>query len=643
MSQTDISRIVLGTAGHIDHGKTSLVKALTGTDTDRLKEEKARGITIELGFATLDLPGDKKMSIVDVPGHERFVRNMVAGASGIDIVLFVVAADEGVMPQTREHLDICVLLGIENGMIALTKIDMVDPDFVELAREDVASAVEGTFLEGAPMIPVSAVTGEGVAEVRQTLEKLAESVRSRHAKGLFRIPVDRVFTMKGFGTVVTGTAQSGSVKKDDEVQVMPGGALAKVRGIEVHGDHLDKAYAGNRTALNLSGISLDEVSRGDVITHPGSFSPTRMVDVRVEVLPSARPLESRTRCRMHIGTREVPVVVALLDREILEPGQWAYAQVRSREQFLTCPGDRFVFRAFSPAHTIGGGVVLDPAPLRHKGIKPEVTRTLSILNAEDEGDRLGAYFRLRRHIGLTPNDVQSLMDVTGDRVHVLLNDSVRLGHALVVDKKTKRHVDVGFVNGLESEALSLLGRFHGENPLKRGMSVEELRTRFPSYIDAKLIEFTLGRMNSAGSVVLEGETVRRADFTLTLSGEDEQTRKRVLEAVTSRGYEAPTLPEAAEALGEEPASVKPVMDFLVTDGVLIRTKEGYYFGAGMIDKLVAAVIDILTERGELTVADIKQVAGTSRKYTIPLLEMLDSRKITIRKGDVRVAGPKGKR
>ncbi|MDW7708923.1 MAG: selenocysteine-specific translation elongation factor [Deferrisomatales bacterium] len=643
MEPVNEKRVVLGTAGHIDHGKSSLVRALTGTDPDRLKEEKERGITIELGFAHLALPSGIDLSIVDVPGHERFVRNMVAGASGIDLVMLVVAADEGVMPQTREHLDICSLLRVKGGLVALTKADLVDEELLELAQEDVSTALAGSFLEGAPVVPVSANTGQGLGALVDSLDALARTVPQRGTKGLFRLPVDRVFTMRGFGTVVTGTVISGAVRKDEEVEVLPRGRRGKVRGAQVHGRSVDRAAAGQRTALNLSGLEVADLHRGDTVVHVGSLETTHMLDVRLDVLPGAgRPLTDRDRVRLHIGTQEVPVVVALLEGDELWPGEGGYAQLRSPARVVACPGDRFVLRQFSPAHTLGGGAVLDHRPRRHRGRRSETLASLERLESEDPAERLEVFLSARGPAGLGPQEVQAALGVPLEEARQLLQGAARGGWALVTDRKGQRHHHSDLVAGLEARALEVLGAYHADNPLKRGLGVEELRTKFPRYIGPRLVEFVLGRMAEAGRVVLEGDLVRRSDFSLRLSADDESLRGRIQEMLAARGYEAPSLEDAAAALGEEPKALRPVLDYLVGQGVLHRTKEGFYFESRRLEELGRRVAALLEQKGEMAVSDVKDLTGTTRKYTVPLLEYLDSQKVTVRKGDVRVLGPRGR-
>lgn len=643
MNSGEQKRVVLGTAGHIDHGKTSLVRALTGIDTDRLKEEKERGITIELGFAHLLLPSGIDLAIVDVPGHERFVKNMVAGASGIDFVLLAVAADEGVMPQTREHLEICTLLGVQTGLVALTKADTVDSEFLELARDDVETLVRGTFLEGASLIPVSSVTREGLPDLVARLDEIAQTIPQRTAKGLFRLPVDRVFTMKGFGTVVTGTAVSGSVRRDEEVEVVPRGKTGKVRGLQVHGKAVDRAYAGQRTALNLAGFDVEDIARGDTVTHPDTVEPTHMLDARLALLASAtQPLGRRSRLRLHVGTQDVPALVALLEGEELRPGEIGYIQIRSREKVVACPGDRFVLRAFSPAVTVGGGVILDHQPPRHKGSEQGLLDTLEVLAGGTPEERLGAFLRVRGPRGLNPQGAQACLGVPLEEARNLLQAAVRAGQALVTDRKGQWHHHAEEVEALEEKALSILARHHQENPLRRGLGTEELRTKLPRYLNPRLIGYVLDRLEQNGLVIREGDTVRRADFTIQLSADDEGLRRQVLGVVSTREYEAPSLEEAAAAVGEDPRALRPVLEYLVERGELIRTKEGFYFQASLLSALTTEVIELLRKRGEIGVADIKELTGTTRKYTIPLLEYLDGQKITARRGDVRVAGSRGK-
>ncbi|GAB6061829.1 selenocysteine-specific translation elongation factor [Deferrisoma palaeochoriense] len=640
---SDAPRLTLGTAGHIDHGKTSLVRALTGIDTDRLKEEKERGITIELGFAHLELPSGVGLSVVDVPGHERFVRHMVAGAAGIDLVLLVVAADEGVMPQTREHLDICRLLGVRHGLVALTKADMVDPDLLELARDDVELAVEGTFLEGAPIVPVSAVTGQGLEDLLRELDALVAKIPPRGSRGVFRLPVDRVFTIRGFGTVVTGTVISGAARRDDEAVVLPRVRPTKIRNIQVHGREVTKAVAGQRAALNLAGLEVDDLERGATVAHPETLAPTRMVDVHLELLPDEpRALADRARVRLHVAAQEVPVIVALQEGDRLAPGEAAYAQLRSPEWFVACPGDRFVLRAFSPARTLGGGVVLDHQPRKHRGKRAETVESLRVLHLGEPADRLAQFLAARAHRGMTPLEAQVALGSTIDEARKLLQAAVRSGVALVTDRKAQRHHHRAVVEDLETRAERILEGFHAENPLRRGLGLEELRGRLPRFADAKLVEFTLERLAAEGRIATEGNTVRLSSFVPQLDAADEAARGRILSVMERRRFEGPTLAELAAELGEDERTVRPVVEYLVEQGILHRTKEGYLFRTEDLEGLADHVVALFREKPEIGVAEIKAFTNTTRKYTIPLLEYLDGKRITTRRGDVRLPGPKAR-
>ena len=435
MSAPTPTHVVVGTAGHIDHGKTSLVKALTGTDTDRLPEEKARGITIDLGFAFLEEPDGLTIEIVDVPGHERFVRNMLAGVGGIDLAMLVIAADEGVMPQTREHLAICSLLQIKAGLIALTKADLVEPDWLELVREDVSGVVRGTFLEGAPIVPVSSKTGQGLDDLRAVLRTLAASVPRRGTDELPRLPIDRVFTVRGFGTVVTGTLTAGALAADDRVEVYPRGAEAKIRGLQAHGRPVTSARAGQRTAINLQGLERASIARGDVVGLPGTLVPSSLVDGTLELLPDApRPVKTRTRVRFHVGTSEIMARALLLDRAELAPGETAFARFRLEAPLVARPGDRFVVRSYSPVVTIGGGTLLDVDPPRFKRKGPALVAHLSVLQTGSPEVVLGEHIRHVGAGGVRLTTLSGRVPFGPERLRALLGDLQAAGQVISVDR-----------------------------------------------------------------------------------------------------------------------------------------------------------------------------------------------------------------
>ena len=418
-----MKQIVLGSAGHIDHRKTSLVKALTGTDTDRLKEEKARGITIELGFAFLDLPSGQRLGIVDVPGHEKFVKNMVAGATGIDLVALVIAADEGVMPQTREHLDICSLLDVRTGLVVLTKTDMVDEEWLGLVQEDVAEYLEGTFLAGAPIVPVSSTTRQGIDEMVRVLDEMVSTLDERPAFGPWRLPVDRVFTMKGFGTVITGTAVGGAVSIGQEVEIYPRDIKAKVRGLQVHNQEVQEARRGQRTAVNLQGVEKAVIERGDVVATPGSLQPSLWLDLECSALKDMlRPLKNRAPIRFHTGTGEIMGRVMFLDRDDLKPGEHCYCQVRLESPVAVMAGDRYVLRSYSPVATVAGGTILHPHPGRHKRRRPEIIEDLRTLQLGSPAERIAVHARLAGEAGITAGELVRLVNLPGKDLERLLTE-----------------------------------------------------------------------------------------------------------------------------------------------------------------------------------------------------------------------------
>src|SRR5213594_1064948 len=605
--------VVVGTSGHIDHGKTSLVKALTGTDTDRLPEEKARGITIDLGFAFLEEPDGLTIEVVDVPGHERFVKNMLAGVGGIDLAMLVIAADEGVMPQTREHLAICSLLHIRTGLVVLTKTDTVESDWIELVRDDVATLVRGTFLEGAPVVPVSAKTGAGLDELRATLRRLAATVPARGTDQLPRLPIDRVFTIKGFGTVVTGTLAAGALGVDDRVEVFPRGLVAKIRGLQAHGHAVERSVAGQRTAVNLQGLERAAVERGDVIGMAGTLSATTLADVVLEILHDApRPLKSRDRVRLHAGTSEIMARALLLEGAELAPG-------------------RFVIRSYSPIVTIGGGTLLDtdpprlkrPARLAHLNVlesgAPEVVVEEHVRGAGVGGIRLPA---LVARVPFGPARTRRLQDALA-----------AAGRVTAVDRDWSFHADaVARLRGLVTAALE---QFHRAQPLRGGMSREELRVRAAN-ADERVFAHVLGALDAEGAVRVDRDKVRLAAHELRLSAV-QQTAVDRLEREFREAAAAP--PSAEEALGRAGLAgdeEHELFQLLVESRKLVRVKESLYFHATALEAIQDKLVAMLRERKEIGPGDIKDLLGISRKYAIPLLEFFDARRVTARVGERRV-------
>jgi len=634
VSEATPKHVVVGTAGHIDHGKTSLVKALTGIDTDRLPEEKARGITIDLGFAFLEEPGGLTIEIVDVPGHERFVKNMLAGVGGIDLAMLVIAADEGVMPQTREHLAICSLLHIKAGLIALTKADLVEPDWLELVREDVAGSVRDTFLAGAPILPVSAKTGQGLDDLRAALRTLAEAVPQRETDQLPRLPIDRVFTVKGFGTVVTGTLTAGALGVDDRVEVYPRKTEAKIRGLQTHSHPVTSARAGQRTAVNLQGLERAAIARGDVVGLPGTLVPSLLVDGTLELLKDApRPLRSRARVRFHVGTSEIMARALLLDRTELAPGETSFARFRLEGPLVARPGDRFVVRSYSPVVTIGGGTLLDVDPPRFKRKGPALVAHLTLLQAGNPEAVLEEHVRHMGAAGVRLGTLAGRVPFGPAQLRGLLDALQAAGRVIAVDRDWFIHPD-SFAR-LRTLVVDALGAFHHASPLKPGMSREELRSRAGG-ADERVFAFLLSSLGVDGTVKTERDKVRLASHEVRLSPEQQRIIDH-LEGDFLRAEAAP--PSAEEALGRAGLGgdeEHELFQVLVQAGKLVRVKESLFFHARALDTIQTKLVALLRERKEIGPADIKDLLGISRKYAIPLLEFFDQRRVTARVGERRV-------
>ena len=630
-----MKQLVLGTAGHIDHGKTSLVKALTGVDTDRLKEEKARGITIELGFAHLDLPSGQRLGIVDVPGHERFVKNMVAGAAGIDMVALVIAADEGVMPQTREHMDICALLGVQAGLVALTKVDMVEPDWLELVGEDIRAYVQGTFLEDAPIVPVSAVSGQGLDLLVAELDRIAAALDERPALGPFRLPIDRVFSIKGFGTVVTGTSIGGQVKIGDELEAYPRGVTAKVRGLQNHGQDCQSSRRGQRTAINLQGLDKDQIARGDVLSEPGVLRPSLWLDVEVQALAEmARPLKHRAPIRLHTGTVEVMGRIHFLDRDALVPGDQALCQVRLEEAVAVMAGDRFVIRSYSPVRTIAGGRVLHPHPVRHKRNRPEILADLETLKSGRARDLVAVHARLAGERGLTERDLVRLTNLASKELSALLADMLSKQELIRFDKEAGLLIEAGVQQALLDEAVEVVGQYHGQNPLKPGMPREELRTRLARGLEPKLFGHLQRKLEADGRLIAEKELVRLPGHEVRLAADDQALRAKIEAAYRQGGLAPPSLKDVAE--GQNKKQLGQLLAVMQNEGVLTRIKEDLYYHGPALEAIKAKLVAHLEAHGKIDAQQFKEMLGLSRKYIIPLLEYFDTIQLTMRLGDERV-------
>ncbi len=632
-----MKHLILGTAGHIDHGKTSLVKALTGIDTDRLKEEKERGITIELGFAHLELPDGAQFGIVDVPGHERFVRAMVAGVGGMDLVMLVIAADEGVMPQTREHLEICQLLGVKNGLVALTKCDMVDDDWLQLVVEEVRDYLAGSFLAEAPIIPVSSKTAAGLEDLKSVLAELAAEVQEKSDDGPFRLPVDRVFTVAGFGTVVTGTLLSGEIATGDEVEILPSGLTSRVRSVQTHGQKAERASAGQRVAVNIQGIEHGDMLRGDVVVPRGAFRTTRAVDARIDYLSSApRELKHRATLRLHSATYEVPAQVILLDRDVLEPGDSAFVQLRLKSRTLLLPGDRFIVRSYSPQITIGGGVVIDPAPPRRRRRSAQALELLTALGGGEDADKILLLIRESLLSGLPLDDLITRSGLSAKKTEAALAGLLSQGLLVQVVREPRIFLSKEAFADLKSLLLAGLENYLRENPLKEGIGKEELKARIPKRSDLRFFGPVLASLEKDGKALADRDLVKKPGHKASAAVDQVGLQTKLESALQKGGAEPPGIKDLCETVrcGEKEALEH--LNLLTREGRAVKIKSDIFYAPQPLQALREKLVAYLQEKGEVTPPDFRELTGLSRKFMIPLLEYFDQEKVTIRVGDKRV-------
>ena len=631
-----MKQVVMGTPGHIDHGKTQLIKALTGIDTDRLKEEKERGITIDLGFAHLTYEDGTEVGVIDVPGHERFVRNMLAGVGGIDLVMLVIASDEGVMPQTREHLAICQLLRVKEGLVALTKSDLVDEEWLELVSEDTREFLRGTFLEGKPIVPVSAKTGQGLDELKNVLQGLVARVPPKHLQGKFRLPVDRVFTIRGFGTVVTGTLFSGTIRVEDRIEIYPKGIEAKIRGLQVHNASVPEAVAGQRTAINLQGIDKVELERGDVLGHPGEFAPTFMLDAVLQHLPDApRPLRHRARVRLHVGTSEIMGRVILLDRDELAPGAETSVQFRLEAPAIVLPRDRFVIRSYSPVQTIGGGLVLDVQPTKHRRGDASLVTHFRLLAEASPEEIFAHHLKQATHQGLRLSEFLPRTELSEAHLRQIAIALQRAGRARTVSADMGWYLHAEALDALTRELHHDLETYHRQNPLKPNISIEELRAKVRG-LSERVCLIALEELRQQGVMVVERDRVRLASHQVAL----DDARERILNALEAQllaaGYQPPRVEDLFATVNIGKGPDKALIQVLLDQGRAVRLKENIVFHRSNLAKAESLLVEHLRQHREITPIEFKDLLGISRKYAIPMLEYFDSQKITMRVGDKRI-------
>jgi selenocysteine-specific elongation factor len=631
--------IIIGTAGHIDHGKSAMVAALTGKDPDRLPEEKRRGITIDLGFADLQI-GDVSIGFVDVPGHERFIKNMLAGAHGIDAVALVIAADEGVMPQTREHFDICRLLGIKNGLIVITKADLAEPELVELVREEVTELVSGSFLEESSIVCFSAKTEMGLEDLRQALHEVALKVPERPSSYVARLPVDRVFTMKGFGAVVTGTLASGEINEGDELELLPIDRRVRARGLQVHGKTVPGAVAGNRTAINLGGVDVAAIERGMVLAPVGRLRSSQVVDVEVTVLRDApRPLRSRARVRLHAHAAEILGRVRVLNESgVIESGTSGFAQIRLEAPVVAVSGDRFILRSYSPSMTIAGGEVLDPFATKHRGREFDAVN-MHLEKLRDLDQRVSAFVAGAGENGLRTSDLVARTGWTDKAVTAVVNNAVESGAVTDCDGV---FIATTVFAQLSGKATDELKRHHEREPLARGLSRETLRERRFTHVQPEVFRAVLDDLERRGLLVTEKEIVRLREHTLEVSGQDAALLEQLVRLYREGQLAPPSLDEAFAAAGlgkNQTAHGRKVLQLLIDRGELVRVQGDWFFERDALNRLKARLKqygDMHEPERLIDVAAFKDLAGVSRKYAIPLLEYFDRERITRRAGDRRL-------
>ena len=628
--------IVIGTAGHVDHGKTALVKVLTGIDTDRLKEEKERGMTIEPGFAYLKLPSGKVVSIVDVPGHEKFIKNMLRGISEVDAVLLVVAADDGVMPQTREHLDILRLLGIEQGLIILSKIDLVDKEIVDMAIEDIVGLVRGTFLEDAPLISCSSKTGEGIEEIKRTIENLLHEIQGKNREGVFRLPIDRVFTLTGYGTVVTGTIVSGKVSQGEEIEVSPLSLRTIARYIQIHSQFVNEAFAGQRVGINLPNVKIEIVKRGMVITEPNSLFPSYIINGKFHYLKSnAKPFTNGTKVKFYSGTSEVIAKIILVEKDKLLPGENSFVQLRLANKLSLCPYDRFVIRSLSPVATIGGGMILEVNSPKYKPHLIDMIQKLVLLEQGKNHEAIEMFIRKERYRPVSFLDLSKRLGLPQSEIESVCRWLMQENRIFIWEEKGVFHKDS--YENLKEETLEQLKKFHEKNPLRDGASSEEIRSKISTLIDLQLFENLLHRLLKDGLIILHKGKIKLAAFQKILSPEQQMIYERLDGLCKWYGFRPMPINvfnRIKDQYGEK--EVEGIVKLMVGEGRLVKLNNRRLIHSEAIEEIKKIVKGHIEKKGQITLGESMEVLGIGRTQTQPIFDYLDSIRFTMRIGDYRI-------
>lgn len=626
-----MKNIIIGTAGHVDHGKTTLIKMLTGINTDRLQEEQERGMTIDIGFAYLTLPNGQKVSIIDVPGHERFIKNMLAGAGGVDAALLVIAADESVMPQTIEHMDILSLLEIKRGVIALTKADMVDEEWLALAKQDVRKAMSKTFLADAPIISVSGTTGIGCQELLYALQDMVSEIEQRESFGDFRLPIDRVFTLTGFGTVVTGTLASGTMTTGDAVDIMPKGLKSRIRQLQVHGKKVESVQAGARAAVNLAGLEVDDLSRGDVCASPGSLQPSQLFDLKLNLLPDAsKPLRNRTRIRFYVGTSELLGRIVLLDRDKLSPGDTCYAQFVSETMAVCAKKDRFVIRSYSPMTTIGGGVVIDSNPKKHKKLNDEL---LASLDAADRGTPKELMEEKIKSSVFAA--VQSLIkdNADVDDARQIIESLIDEGRVIKLGDDYVVHISV--YTGCKARIMDFVSKFHEKNPLKAGIPPEQIRSSVMKQLDNRQFNLILNQLLQNDDIRSFGNLVSEKEFSPIFTPKQKQFTDDLTKILMESGINVPSISDIIGKTEIPPNEAKEIVELLSVRNEITKINDDIYLHSRVVERLKTVILNHLESNESITVSQFRDITNSSRKYALPILEYFDSIRFTRRVGDKR--------
>ena len=623
-----MKHIIVGTAGHIDHGKTTLIKALTGVNTDRLGEEQKRGISIELGFSHFDLSEEERIGIIDVPGHEKFLKNMLAGVAGMDMVMLIVSADEGVMPQTREHLDILDMIGQKKGMVVITKIDNVDEDFLMLVEDDIRESIQGTFLEDAPFVMVDSLSKKGFDHLIETIKILAEEVEGRNENAPARMFIDRLFTVKGFGSVVTGTLVEGTINIDDEMLLYPDETRVKVRGIQVHGQQASTAYAGQRVAINVAGIDKDKIERGDTLAAPGTMTPTMMIDCKVKILPEAsKDVEHWDRIRLYHGAREILGRIVPLEGKTIAKGQESYAQIRLEENFACKAGDRIILRAYSPMETIGGGMILDANPSKHSHADDSMVESFQVKEAGEPKDIVESYLMQAKDF-VDHKEIIEKLSVSEKELVEIKNNLQEEGKILALGNHL---IHMKNMENLADKAVQLLDSYHEQNSLKKGISREEFKSRMKISLRTKDYDMLIEELTKMKPIVEDKAILKKADFEITYSPEQEKIKTDILDRLKKEGLE----PSLVKDYIDTPAK-QTVMDGLMEQDLIVRVSDELIYDKKTIEKLTEEVKEILKSQNEISMNDIRDRYNLSRKFSIALLEYYDRIKITRRVGDKRL-------